>query len=158
MERAARGAAGDVPVRTYRPEHGDGPLPLVVNFHGGWWTLGNLDSADWLCSNVAAAVGAVVVSVDYRLAPEHRFPAGLDDCYAGLTWLAGHAAELGVAPDRIGLWGDSAGAGLAAGLAILARDLSGPAIRSSTRIQSTVCVSAMLCPNRKIASHSSMST
>ncbi|WP_073419235.1 alpha/beta hydrolase [Geodermatophilus nigrescens] len=124
----ARGAAGDVPVRTYRPQDGDGALPLVVNFHGGGWTLGNLDSADWLCSNVTAAVGAVVVSVDYRLAPGHRWPAAAEDCYAALVDVVARAADLGADPERVAVMGDSAGGNLAAVVCLMARDRSGPRI------------------------------
>ncbi len=125
----ARGEVGPVPVRTYRPEGADGgPLPLVVHFHGGGWTLGNLDSGDWLCSNVAATVGAVVVSVDYRLAPGHRWPAAAEDCYAALVDVVGRAAEHGVDPARVAVMGDSAGGNLAAVVSLMARDRSGPAI------------------------------
>jgi acetyl esterase/lipase len=124
----ARGEVGPVPVRTYRPERGDGPLPLVVNFHGGGWTLGNLDSADWLCSNVAATVGAVVVSVDYRLAPGDRWPAAAEDCYAALVDVVGRAAEFGADPARVAVMGDSAGGNLAAVVSLMARDRSGPRI------------------------------
>jgi acetyl esterase len=115
-------------VRLYRPATASGrPLPVVVNFHGGGGTLGNLDQSDWLCAQVAARVGALVVSVDYRLAPEHPFPAARDDGYAALTWVAGHAADLGARPDRLAVMGDSAGGGLAAAVCLLARE-AGPAI------------------------------
>ncbi|WP_425576437.1 alpha/beta hydrolase [Streptomyces glaucosporus] len=120
--------APDVPLRLYRPLGARGPLPAVYGIHGGGFVLGSPDvDHDWnlrLCRELEA----LVVSVDYRLAPEHPFPAPLEDCYAGLCWLAGNAAALGVLPDRIALWGDSAGAGLAAGLALLARDRGGPAV------------------------------
>ncbi|GAB3318209.1 alpha/beta hydrolase [Geodermatophilus aquaeductus] len=124
----ARGEVGDVPVRTYRPDGAGGPLPLVVNFHGGGWTLGNLDSADWLCSNVAATVGAVVVSVDYRLAPGHRWPAAAEDCYAALVDVVARAEEFGADGGRVAVMGDSAGGNLAAVVCLLARDRSGPRI------------------------------
>lgn len=118
-----------VRLRTYRPQKsGAGPLPAVYSIHGGGFVLGSPDvDHDWnvlLCRELEA----LVVSVDYRLAPEHPFPAPLDDCYAGLCRLAGHAGRLGVRPDRIALWGDSAGAGLAAALTLLARDRGGPAV------------------------------
>ena len=123
----ARGEVGPVPVRTYHPERADGgPLPLVVNFHGGGWTLGNLDSADWLCSNVAATVGAVVVSVDYRLAPGHRWPAAAEDCYAALTDVVARAGEFGADPSRVAVMGDSAGGNLAAVVSLMSRDRGGP--------------------------------
>ncbi len=125
----ARGEVGPVPVRTYRPGHTDGgPLPLVVHFHGGGWTLGNLDSGDWLCSNVAATVGAVVVSVDYRLAPGHRWPAAAEDCHAALLDVVDRAADLGADPTRVAVMGDSAGGNLAAVVSLMARDRSGPRI------------------------------
>ncbi|MDG9706447.1 alpha/beta hydrolase [Streptomyces sp. DH37] len=120
--------APEVRLRLYRPRHARGPLPAVYGIHGGGFMLGSPDvDHDWnllLCRELEA----LVVSVDYRLAPEHPFPAPLEDCYAGLRWLAGNARELEVRPDRIALWGDSAGAGLAAGLALLARDRGGPAV------------------------------
>ncbi|GAB7044771.1 MULTISPECIES: alpha/beta hydrolase [Catenuloplanes] len=125
----AAGETGPLRIRSYRPATHDGtPLPLIVNFHGGGWVVGSLDTADWLCSNVAAAVGAVVVSVDYRLAPTHRFPAAAEDCYAALTDVAGRAAEFGADPRRLAVMGDSAGGNLAAVTTLMARDRSGPAI------------------------------
>ena len=128
-DATARGEVGPVPVRTYRPGHTDGgPLPLVVHFHGGGWTLGNLDSGDWLCSNVAATVGAVVVSVDYRLAPGHRWPAAAEDCHAALLDVVDRAADLGADPARVAVMGDSAGGNLAAVVSLMARDRSGPRI------------------------------
>ena len=127
-DATATGAAGDVPIRVYRPRGHTGPLPLVLNFHGGGWVLGSLDSADWLCSTVAAQLPAVVVSVDYRLAPGARFPAAAEDCYAALADVAGRAAALGADPDRIAVMGDSAGGNLAAVVALMARDRGGPVI------------------------------
>jgi acetyl esterase len=128
-DATATGAAGDVPVRVYRPHRAPaGPLPLVVNFHGGGWTIGSLDSADWLCSSVAAGLPAVVVSVDYRLAPQHRWPAAAEDCYAALVDLAARAGELGADPARLAVMGDSAGGNLAAVVSLMSRDRSGPRI------------------------------
>ena len=124
----AKGEVGLVPVRIYRPKGAVGALPLVVNFHGGGWTIGSLDSADWLCSHVAVGTHAVVVSVDYRLAPGHRFPAAAEDCYAALVDLVGRAAELGADPTRVAVMGDSAGGNLAAVVSLMARDRSGPPI------------------------------
>ena len=124
------GPAGDpdVRVRRYRPATQDGPLPALLYIHGGGFVAGSIDLYDADCRRIAAEVGAVVVSVDYRLAPEHPFPAGLEDCYATLGWLADNAEELGVDRERIAVGGESAGGGLAAGLALLARDRSGPGI------------------------------
>jgi acetyl esterase/lipase len=117
----------DVPVRVYRPRQGHGGA--VVWLHGGGWVVGDLDTEHAWAARVAAASGAAVVSVGYRLAPEHRFPAALDDAYAVLTWTAEHAAELGIDPERIAVAGHSAGANLAAALALRARDERGPSIR-----------------------------
>jgi acetyl esterase/lipase len=120
--------APEVRLRVHRPRGEPGPLPAVYVLHGGGFVLGSPDvDLDWnllLCRELAA----LVVSVDYRLAPEHPFPAALEDCYAGLRWLSRNAGRLGVRPDRVALWGDSAGAGLAAALTMLARDRGGPEV------------------------------
>ncbi|WBB61603.1 alpha/beta hydrolase [Streptomyces sp. WMMC500] len=126
--------APKVPLRVYRPAgrgHGAaaGPLPAVYTLHGGGFVLGSPEVDHDTSLRFCRELPAVVVSPDYRLAPEHPYPAALDDCLAGLWWLAENAAELGADPARIGLWGDSAGAGLAAGLALLTRDRGGPPIR-----------------------------
>ncbi|MGA8846475.1 MAG: alpha/beta hydrolase [Nocardioides sp.] len=122
---------GELAVRVYTPTGRgprSGPLPVVLNFHGGGFALGNARQGDWICSTVSADLQALVVSVDYRLAPTHRFPAAVDDCYAALLWTAEHAAGLGGDPTRIGVMGDSAGGNLAAVVALMARDQGGPAI------------------------------
>jgi acetyl esterase/lipase len=123
--------APQVPVRIYTPAEAAAPegLPGLVYIHGGGFVLGDLDFCHSDLLRIADQVGAVVVSVDYRLAPEHAFPAGLEDCYAALEWTAAHAAELGIDPARLGVGGDSAGGGLAAAVALLARDRQGPALR-----------------------------
>jgi len=120
--------APEVPLRIYRPQGAAGPLPAVYGIHGGGFVLGSPDVDHAWNLMLCRELGALVVSVDYRLAPEHPFPAPLEDCYAGLCWLAKNTTELGVRPDRVALWGDSAGGGLAAGLALLARDRGGPAV------------------------------
>jgi acetyl esterase/lipase len=122
------GQVGRLPARVHRPAGTEGPLPLVVDFHGGGWVLGDLDGVDWRCSSVAAAVGAVVVSVDYRLAPTHPWPAGAEDCYAALCDVLARAAEFGADPDRVAVMGDSAGGNLSAVVALMARDRNGPRI------------------------------
>lgn len=118
--------APEVRVRRYRPADHDGLLPALVYIHGGGFVVGSLELYDADCRRIAAEVGAVVISVDYRLAPEHPFPAGIEDCYATLVWVAENAGELGVDPERIAVGGESAGGGLAAGIALLARDRGGP--------------------------------
>ena len=121
--------APDVPVRIYRPaEVAEGRLPAVLEIHGGGFILGSLAMMEDWCQAVALMLPAVVVSVDYRLAPEHPFPAGLEDCYAALCWLAAEADALGVDPARIAVAGQSAGGNLAAATCLLQRDRSGPAI------------------------------
>jgi len=130
-DRSVPGPAGDLKVRVYRPAAGGtattGGRPLVVYFHGGGFALGSLDMGNWICGLVAASVGAVVVSADYRLAPASRFPAAVEDCYAALAWAAGNAAELG-ATGRLGVMGESAGGNLAAVACLIARERGGPAI------------------------------
>ncbi len=127
-DRTIPGPDGDVPVRVYRPVEGGDPLPVVVYFHGGGWVICDLDTHDGTCRALANGVNAVVVSVDYRLAPEHKFPAAAEDAYEVTSWVAAHADELGVEPSRIAVAGDSAGGNLAAVVALMARDRGGPAI------------------------------
>jgi acetyl esterase/lipase len=113
---------GPVPVHVYEPRGRRRPSGALLWIHGGGFVAGTPESYHPLCSRIAAELGIVVVSVDYRLAPEHPFPAGLEDTYTALAWLHGHAAELGVYPDRVAIGGDSGGGGLAAALAQLAYD------------------------------------
>ena len=123
-----RVVADDVPVRIYAPAKAEGPLGVLVWFHGGGFVFGDIDSSDGGCVATAVEVGCVVVSVEYRLAPEHPFPAGFDDAWAALTWVAGNAASFGGDATRIAVGGVSAGGALAAGLALRARDEGGPAL------------------------------
>ena len=115
------GPAGDIPARVFRPDR-DGPLPVVAYFHGGGWVVGSVESFDLVCRALANASGAIVVSVGYRLAPEHPYPAALEDCVAVTRWLAGQAGELGGDPARLAVAGDSAGGNLALGVARHLRD------------------------------------
>ena len=123
--RTVPGSAGQIPVRIYTPV-GTAPFPVLVYFHGGGWVIGNLDTHDGICRSLANRVGCLVVSVDYRLAPEHTFPAAPEDCYAATRWLAEHAGSLGGDKGRIAVGGDSAGGNLAAVVALMARDRGGP--------------------------------
>ena len=121
---AVPGPAVAIPVRVYRP--GDDPAPIFVYFHGGGWVLGSLTTHHGVCANIARLSGCVVCSVDYRLAPEHRFPAALDDAWAATTWIAEHAEELGGRAGALAVGGDSAGGNLAAVCALRARDTGLP--------------------------------
>ena len=123
-----------VPIRIYRSEDLPAGGPVIVHFHGGGWSLGALDQSDWLCSQVCTGVGAVVVSVDYRLAPTHRFPLAVYDSMAALNWVAANADELGVDASRIGVMGDSAGGNLATVVCQLAREAGGPTIQHQALI------------------------
>lgn len=122
------GPAGDLPVRIYKPQAG-GARPILVYFHGGGWVVGDLNTQDMICRGLCHGAECIVVSVDYRLAPEHRFPAAVDDGYAALIWSAAHGAEIGGDPTRIAVGGDSAGAVLSGAVAIRARDEAGPGLR-----------------------------
>ncbi len=126
-DRTVPGPAGEIPVRVYRPPS-EQSLPVVVYFHGGGYVIGDLETHDTICHRLAAGVPAVVVSVDYRLAPEHRFPAAVDDCEAATAWVSARAAELGGDPARLAVAGDSGGGNLATVVARRARDTGGPPI------------------------------
>lgn len=123
----ASGPAGPIAVRLYRPSDAQ-PLPAIAYFHGGGFVIGSLETHDGTCRALANASGCAVLSVEYRLAPEHRFPAAPEDCWTALEWLAGEAPRLGLDPARLAVAGDSAGGNLAAVTALLARE-RGPALR-----------------------------
>ena len=132
----APGPHGTIPLRHYRPlVAGDvangaviGALPLLLFFHGGGWVIGDLDTHDTLCRQLANQSGCAVIAVDYRMGPEHRFPAAVDDCIAALKFVTEQAAMLNIDPQRVAVGGDSAGGNLAAVVALHARDNKGPAI------------------------------
>ena len=125
--RTVPGPGGDIPVRVYASE-GDN-LPVVMYYHGGGWVLGDIESHDGTCKQLLAELGeAAIVSVDYRLAPEHKYPAAADDCYAAAAWVAENGAEIGVDGSRMAVAGDSAGGNLSAVVSQMARDKGGPAI------------------------------
>lgn len=128
QDRTVPGPGGGIPVRVYRPKDA-GTRPAVLYFHGGGHVLGNLETHDVIARNLCAGSGAVLVSVDYRMGPEHRFPAAADDAWAAYRWVVETAAELGVDPTRIAVCGDSAGGNLAAVVALRARDAGDTAIR-----------------------------
>lgn len=125
IDRSIPGPRGEIPVRIYTPD-GSGPFPAVVYFHGGGWVVGDLETVHTICTMLAHRAQAVVVSVDYRLAPEHKFPAAVDDAYAATEWVAAHAEELHADPNRLAVAGDSAGGNLTAVVSLLARDRKGP--------------------------------
>lgn len=126
-DRTLVGPRGDIPVRIYSPE-GAGPFPLLMYFHGGGFVIGNLETHDALCRSLCNRAECVVVAVDYRLAPEHRYPAAPEDCYAATLWAQKHAKELNCLGDRLAVAGDSAGGNMAAVVCLMARDLGAPHI------------------------------
>jgi acetyl esterase len=125
----AHDVSTDLPIRVYRPsDDADAPRAVVVNFHGGGFVSGDVHQSEWWCGSIAASADVVVVSVEYRLAPEHKFPVPVEDCYAVTAWVAEHAAELEVDLTRLAVMGDSAGGNLAAAVSLMARDRGGPDI------------------------------
>ncbi|MEZ5407032.1 MAG: alpha/beta hydrolase [Acidimicrobiales bacterium] len=126
--RTIPGPGGDIPVRIYTPAGGGSSLACLVYYHGGGWVLGDIEGVDTICRAVANRAGCKVVSVEYRLAPEHKFPAPFDDCYATLEWVAANGDSIGVDTSKLAVGGDSAGGNLAAAVALKARDAGGPAL------------------------------
>lgn len=126
-DRSIKGPGSDIPIRIYTP-NGRGPFPLLVYFHGGGWVVGSIETVDASCRSLTNQVGCITVSVDYRLAPEHKFPAAPDDCYAATTWTALNAASIHGDPSRMAVGGESAGANLAAAVALMAQERGAPSI------------------------------
>jgi acetyl esterase len=125
--RTIPGPHGDIPVRLFAAST-EKDLPILVYFHGGGWVLGDLDTHDGTCRTLAKQIGGIVVSVDYRLAPEHKFPMALDDCYAATVWVHANAAGIGGDPRKLAVGGDSAGGNLSACVSLKARDEGRPRI------------------------------
>jgi acetyl esterase len=148
INQTVPGPAGDIPVRIYRPVvPGGQPVPLATFFHGGGFVLCDLDSHDGICRAICNAGPAVIVAVDYRRAPESRYPAAVDDCYAVTQWVSEHAESLGGNPAQLAVIGDSAGGNLAAAVALMARD------RGTPRLAHQVLIYPMLDWNGDSASH-----
>ncbi|MBL6749876.1 MAG: alpha/beta hydrolase [Nevskia sp.] len=127
------GPAGAIPARVYTPE-GKGPFPVLVYMHGGGWVIGDIEGYENVCRELCGGSQAVVVSLDYRLGPEHKFPAATDDCLAAVRWVGEHAAEIGADAKRIAVGGDSAGGNLAAVTALRLRDEGGPRLAAQLLI------------------------
>ena len=133
----------ELPLRVYRPRDAGGErLPVVVYFHGGGWVSGDPRQSEWWCAGVAAGAHLAVVSVDYRLAPEHPFPTPAEDCYAATCWVAEHAAQLDIDDTRLAVMGDSAGGNLAAVVCVMARDRRAPAVALQVLIYPSVAIGA----------------
>ncbi len=131
------GRHGEIPIRIYKPVEQDN-LPVLVFYHGGGWVIGSIETHDTICRRLAKESGRVVFSVDYRLAPEYKFPVPVDDCFDALQWVSENAAAYGGDPARLAVGGDSAGGNLAAVMAQLARDNNGPAIEKQLLIYPAV--------------------
>lgn len=133
--QAADAAGAAMPIRLYRPPTpARRPLPVVLNYHGGGFATGGLDQSEWICREVCYRTGIAVASVDYRMAPEHPFPAAPEDCYAALLWVAGQADRLDLDAGRLAVMGDSAGGNLSAVVALMSRDRGGPRLRAQVLI------------------------
>jgi len=148
--RPVPGPDGPVPVRIYWPQTAPpAPLPALVYFHGGGWVICDLDTHDPMCRAITNNVGCVVVSVDYRLAPEHKFPAAAEDAYTATLWAAGNATDLGVDATRIAVGGDSAGGNLTAAVALMARDRHAPELVFQLMVYPVTDIVAMDTPSHR---------
>jgi acetyl esterase len=147
QDRRIAGPAAEIPLRIYTPREAVSPFPALVWLHGGGHVVGSIESYDALCRAMALQADCIVVSVDYRLAPEHRFPAGVDDSFAALEWVAANATAFGADPSRIAVGGDSAGGNLAAVCAILARD------RLAAPLAFQLLVYPRTAPDEELPSH-----
>src|SRR5579864_7153540 len=127
-DRTMPGPAGPIPLRLYWPDT-SGPVPAIAYYHGGGHVIGSLDTHDLIARNLCHGAGALICSVDYRMGPEDKFPAAVEDSFAALEWLHANAASLGADSNRLGVHGDSAGGNLAAVVALMARDRGGPPLR-----------------------------
>ncbi len=140
------GPEGEIPIRVYTSDT-PAPRPALIYFHGGGWVVCDLDTHDVVCTAIANRAGAVVVAVDYRLAPEHKFPAAVVDCYAATAWVTSNAERLGVDPRRISVGGDSAGGNLATVVSLKSRDEHGPAIASQAMVYPVTDLSSFGTPS-----------
>lgn len=143
VDSSFRGPGGEIPVRIYTPS-GAPPFPVLVYYHGGGWVIGDLDSHDDLCRSLANRADILVVSVDYRLAPEHKFPAAVEDAYAALRWVREQSGSLQADPARIAVGGDSAGGNLAAVVSYLAREQGEPRPAAQVLIYPAVTLSEQM--------------
>ena len=132
-ERMVPGPAGDIRLRLYCPAAA-APVPAIVYYHGGGHVIGSLETHDFVARNLCSGVGVLVASVDYRMGPEDKFPAAVDDCLAATEWVAANADTLGIDPSRVAVGGDSAGGNLAAVISLLARDRSSPRLSAQLLI------------------------
>jgi acetyl esterase len=147
-DRKIAGRGTDIPIRIYAPG-GDGPFPGVIYFHGGGWVICDLETHDNVCRAIANRAGAVVVAVDYRLAPENKFPAALDDCLDATLWVSSNAAALRIDPRKLAIAGDSAGANMATVIARKFRDAGGPAIALQVLVYPTTNLTETATPSHQ---------
>lgn len=147
QDRTIEGPDGPLRLRVYMPKTGAGPHPVLLYMHGGGWVIGDLDTHDRECRTLCNDTPCVVVALDYRLAPEHPYPAAVHDTWAALQWVARNASELGGDPKRLAVGGDSAGGNLAAIAALRARDAGGPALRAQLLVYPSVAGALLIYPS-----------